>query len=66
MCGRTFLNEICTDVMLSYVKAVEKSLRMFRTNCHVRCLENKESPEKMQRVENEAIIWSRVDFRVGV
>jgi hypothetical protein len=48
-------HEICQDVMISYVEAVIKKLRRFRTSCHVRCLQNEASPKKIHRVEKDPV-----------
>ena len=42
-------HEICQDVMISYVEAVVKKLRMFRIICDVWCLQTEASSEKIRR-----------------
>jgi hypothetical protein len=46
--------EICQDVMISYVEAVIKK-RRFRISCHVRCLQTEASPKKNHTVEKDPV-----------
>ena len=48
-------HEICQDLMISYVQAMVKKLRMFRTICHVRCLQTKISQKKNHSVEKDSV-----------
>jgi hypothetical protein len=47
--------EICHDVMISYVEAVIKKLRMFKASCHVHCLQTGTSPRKFERIEKDPV-----------
>ena len=53
------IHEICQDLMISYVEAMVKKLRMFCTICHVRCLQIEISQKKNRSVE-------KVSVRFGV
>ena len=48
-------HEIYQDLMISYVEAVVKKLRRFRTICHVRRLQTEASPKKNRSVENDPV-----------
>ena len=48
-------HEICQDLMILYVVAMVKKLRMFRTICHVRCLQTKVSHKKNYSVEKDSV-----------
>ena len=48
-------HEICQDLMISYVEAMVKKLRMFCTICHVRCLQTKLSQKKNHSVEKDSV-----------
>ena len=48
-------HEICQDLKISYVEAMVKKLRMFRTICHVRCLQTEISQKKNHSVEKDSV-----------
>ena len=48
-------HEICQDLMISYLEAVVKKLRKFRTICHVWCLQTKVSQMKNRSVEKDSV-----------
>ena len=41
--------------MISYVEAMVKKLRRFRTICHVRCLQTEVSQKKNRSVEKDSV-----------
>ena len=52
--------------MISYVDAVEKKLRRFRTMCHVRCLQTEVSQMKNRNVKKDSVRFgAKVTVELG-